>query len=191
MVIIDIMEVHRISWWIRGWKCINVIVMVGQVKRNQVSQDCWCIIYEDREFLYKLKSSCPLTSVFNTHHHHTSFIPSKSEGKSEPHDILFRKDTRDYCVSGFFEWFRELLLNYSRHHCLAWQWQLCIGVRHNIQQVGGARISPVPVSKSSDFLSVTSCHSVSDLLLRLTSFEELPITAVKWRSLCTCTWHKD
>lgn len=106
MVIIDIMEVHRISWWIRGWKCINVIVMVGQVKRNQVSQDCWYIIYEDREFLNKLKSSCPLTSVFNSHH--TSFISSKSEGKSEPHDILFRKDTRDYCVSGFFEWFPDL-----------------------------------------------------------------------------------
>ena len=56
-----------------------------------------------------------------------------------------------------------------------------------MQQVAGARISPVPVSKefpvskNSDFLSVTvtSCHSVSDQLLRLTNFEELPMTAVR------------
>ena len=47
----------------------------------------------------------------------------------------------------------------------------------------------IPVSKNSDFLSVTSCHSVSDQLLRLTNFEELPMTAVRWKSLCT--WHKD
>ena len=47
----------------------------------------------------------------------------------------------------------------------------------------------IPVSKNNDFLSVTSCHSVSDQLLRLTNFEELPMTAVRWNSLCT--WHKD